>query len=114
MLAYNVAGEQGSCDDGEWFGDLTMKKVMDSHQLSGVAFFMIRCSGDQQLKGRHFEIIRTLSEELVVLLEDQPDKTHWDEIHDPLGDLITPPPPLEGEEENDDEVAEQSQDMETW
>ena len=27
MLAYNVAGERDSCDDGEWFGDLTMKKV---------------------------------------------------------------------------------------
>ena len=24
MLAYDVAGEVGSCDDGEYFGDLTL------------------------------------------------------------------------------------------
>ena len=41
MLAYNVAGEQDSCDDGEWFRDLTMKKVLELSGLVGVAFYMV-------------------------------------------------------------------------
>ena len=84
MIAYNVTGEKGSCDDGEYFGDLTIKKVLDDSGLTDVALFVVRIAGDQQIGGQRFEVIRTLAEELVVLLESQTDKTLWDQMNNPF------------------------------
>ena len=85
MLAYNVADHKGSCEDGEWFGDLTMKKVLDDSGLKNVALFMVRIAGEQQIGSQRFNVIRDLSQELITLLNNQVDKAPWDLFGDPFG-----------------------------
>ena len=74
MLAYDVAGEVGSCDDGEYFGDLALRDVIQWNRVKDIAFFMIRMASHQQIGGQRFDIIRTLAGELLVQLDNQEDK----------------------------------------
>ena len=88
MLAYDVAGEVGSYDDGEYFGDLTLKNVLETNQLKNVALFMFHVAGNQQIGAQCFDVIRMLADELVTQLENQTDKRTCEEIDN---SLIQPP-----------------------
>ena len=69
MLAYNAAGEKGSCSDGEWFGDLTIKKSLELSQMTNIALFVVHIAGDQQIGPQRFDIIHLLAEDLIGKLD---------------------------------------------
>ena len=69
MLGYDVAGVEDSCDDGENFGGLLIAKELQKRNLQGVALFVARETGPDQLGPKRFHIIRTLVDELFQILE---------------------------------------------
>ena len=68
MMAYNIPEGAGSCDDGECFGDLQISKIIKEKKLTHVAIFITRRKGNKNLGSRRFQVIRTITQELVTKL----------------------------------------------
>ena len=69
MCAYNMAGMRDSCDDGEDHAGILIEKMLHAQNLSGVAVFIARETGPDQLGQLRFEIIRKLVQELFQILQ---------------------------------------------
>ena len=74
MCAYKVAGEQDSCDDGEYHGGLHMLQLLKASGKENIALFMSRQAGPDKLGQKHFKIIRDLTSELLQILDLCTDK----------------------------------------
>ena len=79
MMAFDAAGEKGSCDDGETFGGLTLLKELENARLANVAFFIARQPGVQQMGDQRFETICLLCQELIMKLQNQVGTGSWDD-----------------------------------
>ena len=57
MVAYNIPGHSGSCDDGESFGDLQITKMLKQKKIENVAIYITRVKGDENIGPKRFQII---------------------------------------------------------
>ena len=79
LMACDVAGEKGSCDDGEFFGDLTLVKEISRSNISNIALFVVRQPYIQQMSPQCFDVIRLLGQELTMKLYNETDKSPWED-----------------------------------
>ena len=79
MFAYDIQGQKGSCDDGEFFGDLQIAKHLKKTETKDVAVFVTRLCGPHQLGAKRFQIIRTLVDELLQIMQRAEDSGPVDE-----------------------------------
>ena len=97
MMAYDISTVKGSCDDGEYFGDLRIVEAMQRQNLHNVAFFVARSVG-RKLGAKRFDIIDTVIQELITLLDDLGNEDpldinipDWDKTQLTLEDLLRLP-----------------------
>ena len=79
MFAYDIQGQKGSCDDGEFFGDLQIAKHLKKTKTKDVAVFVTRLCGPHQLGAKRFQIICTLVDELLQIIQRAEDLSPVDE-----------------------------------
>ena len=74
MCAFNVAGEQDSCDNGEHHGGFNMLKILKNTRRNNIALFITRQAGVDHLGAKHFDIIHHLTNELFQILDNSSSK----------------------------------------
>ena len=57
MVAYRIPDMEGSCDDGEYYGDLQIMKLLKQKSITDVAVFVARSKGEANLGARRFQAI---------------------------------------------------------
>ena len=80
MVAYCTQKDTGSCNDGEYYGDLQILKTIQRKALSNIAIFVTRKKGLLDLGPKHFQAIRSVVEEVIQILEcdhGQPVDQDW-------------------------------------
>ena len=55
MVAYRIPDIEGSCADGEHYGDLQIMKLLKQKLVTDVAVFVARSKGEANLGARHFQ-----------------------------------------------------------
>ena len=118
MMAFSAAGEKGSCDDGEYFGDLALVKEIDHSNLSNIALFVARQTGDRQLGAQRFEAIRLVAQELVMKLHNDQQQSAWEDLPQSGPSQAPETDWMETQEgrdfQTDDDWADQTELKETW
>ena len=66
LMAYKIPSAAGSCDDGEYFGDLQIADSIASQNRNNVAVFIVRSSG-RKLGMKRFDIFKCLLESYLPL-----------------------------------------------
>ena len=83
MVAYKLGDLEGSCDDGECFGDLQIMKLIKKQKMNNVAIFVTRTKGETNLGSRRFEIIREVVSDVLQRLvaeTEEPADPEWEEV----------------------------------
>ena len=72
LLAFHVADTLDSCDDGEYFADLTMLEEIEKSKVSDIAIFIARIPSSTQLGPARFGIFKSITQHLIQKLRDEP------------------------------------------
>ena len=114
MMAYKISAAKGSCDDGEYFGDLQIADMIAEQTKTDLAIFIVRSAG-RKLGSKRFDIIRTITQELLTNSENQElsDETvvEWDIKQQSLADILQLPGPVSSTEvpEDSDNIVNQEE-----
>ena len=97
MMAYDIGPVRGSCDDGEYFGDLQIAESMSAQNRDHLAIFIARSSG-RKLGAKRFDMIKMITQELFTLVDGldnqdpiDEDIPEWDKKQLTLADIIRMP-----------------------
>ena len=97
MMAYAIPSATGSCDDGEYFGDLQIADSIRAQSRDHLAIFIARSSG-KKLGMKRFDIIKMITQELFTALDDPDnqdvvdgDIPEWEYVQTSLQDILRLP-----------------------
>ena len=100
MVAYRIPNIEGSCADGEHYGDLQIMKLLKQKSVTDVAVFVARSKGEANLGARRFQAIRDVVEDVLQGMEQNPG--------DPIDLSWAPPAPSWSDAEEGDELQDTS------